>query len=263
MNIRIIVAVHKEHWAPSDDMYMPLHVGKAISDVDLGCQGDDEGDNISAKNDKYSELTALYWAWKNVDADAIGLAHYRRYLAEPGMRGGANADNAAGKILTKQSAEQILGRVDAIVARKRKYVIETMYSHYDHTHDGEHLRVTGEIIGRQCPEYADAYQAMLQRSGGHMFNLFVMKRDLFDAYCSWLFPILEELEGLVDDSQMTPFERRYVGRIGELLLDVWLDKNQVSYEELPYVQLGQVKRFKKLRSFLAAKFRHKKYEQSL
>ncbi len=263
MDIRILVAIHKKHWVPADDMYMPLHVGKAISDVDLGYPGDDEGDNISAKNNKYSELTGLYWAWKNLDADAIGMAHYRRYLAEPGKSRRVRGESAEGHILTKSTAEQIFGRVDAIVARRRKYVIETMYSHYDHTHDGEHLRLTGEIIERQCPEYLDAFKAMLERTGGHMFNLFVMKRELFDAYCAWLFPILEELEGLVDDSQMTPFERRYIGRIGELLLDVWLEKNQVSYEELPYIQLGKTKRFKKARSFLAAKFRHKKYEQSL
>ncbi len=263
MNIRIIVAIHKKHWAPADDMYLPLHVGKAISDLDLGFQGDDEGDNISAKNDKYSELTGLYWAWKNVDADAVGLAHYRRYLAEPGKHGNANEDSAKGKILTKATAERILGRVDAIVARKRKYVIETMYSHYDHTHDGEHLRLTGEIIERQCPEYLDVYKSMLDRTGGHMFNLFVMKRERFDAYCAWLFPILEELDGLVDDSQMTDFERRYIGRIVLLLLDVWIVNIDVSYEELSYIQLGKSKRFKKIRSFLAAKFRHKKYEQSL
>ena len=64
-----------------NDVYMPLQVGKALSDVDLGVQGDDEGDNISTKNPNYCELTGLYWAWKNLkDADYIGLAHYRRYF---------------------------------------------------------------------------------------------------------------------------------------------------------------------------------------
>ncbi|MCD8209107.1 MAG: DUF4422 domain-containing protein, partial [Bacteroidales bacterium] len=126
-----------------------------------------------------------------------------------------------------------------------------------------HLQLTGLIIGRQCPEYLPAYQTMLNRRNGHMFNLFVMKQEYFDAYCSWLFPILKELESLVDDSSMTSFERRYVGRVGELLLDVWLDQNQVSYEELPYLQLGRVNRIRKASSFLAAKFGHKKYEQSI
>ncbi|MCD8206833.1 MAG: DUF4422 domain-containing protein, partial [Bacteroidales bacterium] len=144
MNIKIIVAVHKKHWAPSDEMYMPLYVGKALPGENPGFPGDDTGDNISEENDKYSELTGLYWAWKNLEADATGLAHYRRFLADPDSRGG---DNSRGRILEKSSAERILGHTDVIVARRRKYVIETMYSHYDHTHDGKHLQLTGLIIG--------------------------------------------------------------------------------------------------------------------
>lgn len=103
---------------------------------------------------------------------------------------------------------------------------------------------------------------MLDRKGAHMFNMFIMKDDLFQAYCSWLFPILEELEGRIDTSQMTPYEARYVGRISELLLDVWLDQNHVSYREVPWIQLGKENWPKKIRSFLAAKFRNRKYGQS-
>jgi hypothetical protein len=50
----------------SDDIFMPVQGGKAISDIDLGIQGDDTGENISAKNPYYAELTILYWAWKNL-----------------------------------------------------------------------------------------------------------------------------------------------------------------------------------------------------
>ena len=43
---------------------------------------DDEGENISEKNDKYCELTAQFWAWKNIhDADYYGFWHYRRFMS--------------------------------------------------------------------------------------------------------------------------------------------------------------------------------------
>ena len=66
---------------PKNILFLPIQVGRAISSVDLGIQGDDTGDNISWKNRNYCELTALYWAWKNLkEVDIIGLCHYRRYF---------------------------------------------------------------------------------------------------------------------------------------------------------------------------------------
>ena len=65
---------------PNDPLYLPLQVGAEGKD-DLGYQRDNVGENISAKNPNYCELTGLYWAWKNLDADFIGLAHYRRHFS--------------------------------------------------------------------------------------------------------------------------------------------------------------------------------------
>ena len=62
-NVRILVCTHKEGPVRDDDIYMPVQVGKSASTIDLGCQGDDVGDNISGKNKTYCELTGLYWAW--------------------------------------------------------------------------------------------------------------------------------------------------------------------------------------------------------
>ena len=80
LDIKIIVAVHKEYWMPLDSVYLPLFVG-AIGKNDIHYQRDDEGENISYKNPFYCELTGLYWAWKNMEDDYIGLVHYRRYFA--------------------------------------------------------------------------------------------------------------------------------------------------------------------------------------
>ena len=79
--IKILVAVHKAGDVIHDEIYTPIHVGKANAGIDLGWMGDDTGDNISAKNQNYCELTAVYWAWKNLkDVDYVGLCHYRRFL---------------------------------------------------------------------------------------------------------------------------------------------------------------------------------------
>ena len=59
MNIKILVATHKQYWMPEDSVYMPIHVGRE-GKADIGYTGDHTGDNISSKNANYCELT--YWA---------------------------------------------------------------------------------------------------------------------------------------------------------------------------------------------------------
>ena len=87
LSVKIVVATHKKYKMPNDDMYIPLHVGaegkkdKQGNPLDLGYQKDNTGENISELNASYCELTGLYWAWKNLDADFIGLSHYRRHFS--------------------------------------------------------------------------------------------------------------------------------------------------------------------------------------
>ena len=261
MDIKVLVAVHKKFWVPDDPMYLPVQVGSALAEKELDFQRDDIGDNISAKNGKYCELTGIYWAWKNLDADYIGLVHYRRYFTNRKSFYWLKNDKRD-NILSRNQAEKLLRKVDVILPRKRNYYIETLYDHYSHTHDGKHLDMTRDIIARNCPDYLDDFDKVMQRKSAHMFNMFIMSRQRFHAYCQWVFTILGELEQIVDTSSMNTFESRYLGRISELLLDVWMEKNQIVYEEVPFVQLGKVNWLKKISSFLKAKYKNEKYKQS-
>ena len=91
VDVKIIVATHKKYRMPVDEMYLPVHVGAVGNETISGCQRDDEGENISALNPYFCELTGLYWAWKNLEADYIGLVHYRRHFLRrfcgKGLRG--------------------------------------------------------------------------------------------------------------------------------------------------------------------------------
>jgi hypothetical protein len=67
MSTKILICTHKEFNYIPDNSFLPIHVGKEISAVDLPYQVDNTGTNISSKNKNYCELTALYWAWKNLE----------------------------------------------------------------------------------------------------------------------------------------------------------------------------------------------------
>ena len=115
MNIKILVAAHKAYQMPTDPMYMPIHVGKEGKELELGYVGDNTGDNISLKNPNFCELTGIYWAWKNLEADYIGLAHYRRHFS---LKKGS--DKWA-SVLTSAQAEALLKDTDVVLPKKRNY----------------------------------------------------------------------------------------------------------------------------------------------
>ncbi len=257
MNIKIMVATHKQCEMPSDSVYLPIQVGKDLNkDKDFGYQVDNSGENISKKNPYYCELTAIYWGWKNLKSDYVGLVHYRRFL------GLTKEKEKIKGILTYEQAEKLCEKYDIILPQKRRYYIESLWSHYAHTHDISHLEKTQKIIEKKYPEYLPAFNKVMKRTWGHMFNMFIMKKEYADEYCSWLFDILFQLEKEVDLSQLPAFDARLFGRVSELLLDVWIEKKQYSYKEIKMIQLGNENWPQKIKYFLAAKFFGKKYTQS-
>lgn len=254
MNCKIIVATHKKYWMPADKMYVPVHVG-AEGKADLGYVRDDAGDNISAKNANYCELTGLYWAWKNMDADYLGLAHYRRHFCVKKAEG-----EKKDRVMTRDQLEALLKDTDVILPTPRNYYIETNYSQYVHAHHPEDLDCTRQIIAEKYPSYLAAYDASMKRTTGHRFNMFIMKQDKFDAYCQWLFDILFELENRLDISQYSKYDARVFGFVSERLLDVWLETNRITYKETPYIFMEQQNWPDKILQFLRRKFRGEKYE---
>ncbi len=257
MSVKVIVAAHVPCDTPADALYLPLHVG-AEGKQPLPFVGDNTGEHISDKNSTFCELTGLYWAWKNLPDDYVGLVHYRRYFGSPARRTGKWAQ----RVLTADEAERLLQGRDGILPAPRHYVIENLYSHYAHTCYIEPLDTARAILAEKYPAYLPAFDRLKQRSSAHMFNMFILRRDHMDAYCSWLFDILFELEKRVDASAYTPFHARFFGRVSELLLDVWLEQNPLDCVELPLVHTEHVNWFVKGMAFLAAKFMGKKYEKS-
>lgn len=241
MDLKIVVATHKSYRMPEDSAYLPLQVG-AAGKPSLGFLRDDEGENISLRNPNWCELTGLYWAWKNLKADAVGLAHYRRHFR--GARG----------IATGDELKSTLARADVVLPKKRNYFVETTYSQYVHAHHAEDLDVTRQILEERHPTCVKAFDAAMRSTKGHRFNMFVMRRPRFDAYCEWLFDVLFELERRLDISSYSAYDARVFGFVSERLLDVWLaSQDGARVIELPVVHLEPQHWPRKILSFLKRK----------
>lgn len=259
--VKLLVAAHKHVPLPTSKLYLPIHVGASNTQMELPFQKDDEGENISMLNPYFSELTAQYWGWKNLECDYIGLVHYRRYFANEKVKyqEGMNLDEV---VLDQETLLQQLKPNTVFVPKKRRYYIETMYSHYANTFMAEHLDCTRQIIGELTPEYLPSFDKIMKQTWGYMFNMYIADKQTSDQYSEWLFLILFELHQRIDSQKMTAFEARFVGRVSELLLNVWLDYQQIIVEELETLDAFQVNWIEKIGDFLKAKFFKKKYTQS-
>ena len=261
-NVKILIATHKQYFVPKDNIYLPIHVGADSNKNKTTFIDDNTGENISNKNPYFCELTGLYWAWKNLKGvDYVGLVHYRRYFTMSKKKYKTEEEKFK-HVLTTEEADKLLENNNIILPKLRKYYIENLYDHYAHTMYVEPLNLTDEIIKKDYPEYYEEFQKLHKRTSAHMFNMFIMDKQTFDNYCKWLFDILFKLETKVDESKYDSFHARLYGRVSELLLDVYINTNQIKYKEVNVIDMQKINWWKKGISFLNAKFFGKKYDAS-
>lgn len=255
MDIKILVATHKKYKMPKEEIYIPLHVGRE-GKQDLGYVGDNTGENISDKNTNYCELTGLYWAYKNLKCDYIGLCHYRRYFSNKSfIKRIGNAEEKFSLLLNKEEIEDLLKEYDIVLPKKRNYYIETINSHYENAHHIKDLKKVEEIIKKYHPDYVNSFNQVMSGTKLHLYNMFIMSKDDFDSYCKWLFDILFRLEKEIDITDYDNYQSRVFGFLSERLFNVWINKSALKSKEVPIINMEKVDWVKKSIGFLKRKWK--------
>lgn len=262
--ICLLVAYHKD--SPtlnvSKKYFVPIHVGKSNSSLELSIQGDHTGENISSKNSNYCELTALFWAWKNVDSDFYGLMHYRRFFC---LRDDSNFFGKQKiklkKLLSSQhdfddpktigSFENIENRFEALnnffqksvtnntvfVSEKHKFSNKGIKSQYARFHDIKDWEIVSDIVIKKYPEHRILWECFENQKWMYPFNMFVMSKNIFSTYAEWVFDILGEVE-----NNKAVGKSRVCGFISERLFNFYLlilqqDNPNVKITELNIVKI--------------------------
>lgn len=247
--IKILVCCHKPSPVPSQDWFLPIQVGAALSKQDLGFQKDnlangDPCENISEKNPNYCELTALYWAWKNIrkiypEIEYIGLNHYRRYFAFDEHRatgcGIVKDINELGNYnLDKKKIERWLAQGKIIIPPKAS-LKTSLASAYEHAHVSVDLRHLHEVIKELSPEFLDDFNNLfICTNFFYDCNMFIMPIGEFEKYCEWLFKILFEVEKKVSIENYDSYQKRIFGFMSERLFTLWILHNRYKTESLNY-----------------------------
>lgn len=189
---------------------IPIQVGAALCKERTASLLDCSGENISQKNGNYSELTALYWIWKNrlifpssEGEEYYGLAHYRRML-----------DFTEDDVLRLRD-----NKVDVVLPYPMPYE-PNMEAHHNRYLKQKDWKAVRKAVAELQPEYAEAFPKVLGQRFLYNYNLILARKEILKDYCEWLFPILERVEEL---SVPKGEERsdRYIGYIGETLATLY------------------------------------------
>jgi hypothetical protein len=191
-----------------------IQAGSGLTDSRIeGCNiFDNTGDNISDKNRKMCELTAMYWIWKNAKEDVVGIEHYRRRFILPD--GWENVIRS--------------GAVDVILPVPL-FVNPNVRENYCGRHTSFTWDAMMEVLSEMYPEYVEEAKQVFEKSGCYCpCNMLIARKEIFDEMCSWLFPILftvMERCGIIDDK----YQNRYPGFLAERLITLFFHFNESRY----------------------------------
>lgn len=249
-DIKIFVTYKEKHKVLKSDIITPIQTGRAIADeVFEDMIGDDTGDNISAENPKYNELSAQYWVWKHYEEignpDYVGFMHYRRHflfnnkyntLLNGEWLKGSNIykiqqidddyikQNLASNVIKNSNYKKydciVLKPYD--VTKLNSKDIRTQYIEKVPEQHPENFDLFIKVVREMLPEYEEEISAIETGSVQYLCNMFIMKKDLFFQYSKFLFTVLERVRKLIDATYYTEQEIRFLGYMGEFLLSIFV-----------------------------------------
>lgn len=193
---------------------------------------DNTKDNISNLNIFYSELTALYWIWKNDRSSIVGLEHYRRFFIEK------NYNFYSYKALSGKKIFNHLRKYDLIVPKPIKSS-NSLYKNYYNSHHIADLEKVIKFLSKDFNEYKLILGFFKNTRLFYPANMFIAHRKIFEEYASWLFNILfnidlKESELLIRDK----YQQRVFGFLSERLFTYYLLNNNLKIKRLSIVDFS-------------------------
>ena len=188
----------------------PIQVGASLTDRKICQLCDDQGDNISERNQIYSEVTAIYWMWKHAPScDYIGLFHYRRHID-----------------ITDEDVSK-LKDIDVLVTLPT-FVPENIGKMFPRFVPEMDLIQLFKAIKTVAPEYYKAARLFFEARFYPPCNLFIMKREVFNRYAKFLFAVTFRIEDYYRKRNIFRSDR-YMGYLVECLMGIFLMHNKDHY----------------------------------
>lgn len=167
---------------------------------------DDFADSISERNQRYSEMTAMYWIGMHIQSDYVGIAHYRRRFL----------------LSDKQLADYMDKGFDIITTNSYPLpeIVSDNYRISYYTTDWELFL---DILNEFHPEDVALSEKVFAKDTIHPCNMNIFSASAYREYCEWAFPMLDAFYNRSPWKTDT-YQRRDVGFIGERLSSLFVEK---------------------------------------
>jgi hypothetical protein len=258
-NTLILVCCHNKQNILETKNIKPILVGAEISKLDIYPYKDNIGDdNISIRNPNYNELTAMYWAWKNLSADItnIGFFHYRRYLSLRNTIAPAKFLTNARILMeyvfgySQNLIEKLSQEFDIILPLKQKPTLINkgvaknlnMGEHFVRAHSQKVVDEVRNIILEKMPEYKTALEVSLNEKSCYFKNIFIMKKEYFNNYMTFMFNVLFEFEARNKNNEIAS-QARINGFIAERLINIYVNKLIAENKNIKLTEFKILRRF--------------------
>lgn len=262
-DIKIFIANrHDQNYEKIENpLFHYVTCGSIYDNTNTTSFNDCDGDNISKKHLLFRSITVQYWAWKNCNADYFGFFQYRRFLSFTTKHYEYNEYNYIAQqyidaktsskyqLLNEEKISDYIKEYDIITSEPmctKKLGIKTVKEYCEKReaiYSTTNYLFIEELLSLKYPQYLPAYHSYMNDNKRYLYNIFIMKNELFQKYSEWLFDILFELEKKIDFTNYSYQQLKIFATLSEDLFGIFF--KQLEQEKKYKIQQLQLVEFKK------------------
>ena len=186
-----------------------------------------KGDNIDFLNPWYCELTGLYYLWKHVHDDIVGLEHYRTCFWKDGQP------------IDERQIREELAKGDIICGGYSYPAPWCKTCCYDELN--YHTKTVPQflsILKNKDKGFAEYFKKFLKGKRLWACNLFIGPKNIFDKWMEFFFDVIVDFEQICPIGPKTNTLRRE-GYFAEFAFGAWLEYKGYKIVDTPILKLNK------------------------
>jgi hypothetical protein len=218
----LFISAYEDFSSPVSNEAYKIIVGNEKLEINTNLQIIECGNPVDILDDKFYEgfymLRNLVMNGYNF-AEYVGLCHHNKYFSF--------LDNIP-------DLDEEFKKCDAILVKPIKLDM-SIYDQYKKCYDTDDLDIVGKIIRERYPLYYNIYTNLVENDMMFPYNMFIMKKDGFLDYISFVGDIMDEYINEIGED----IQHRIGGHLIEILTNIFIFKiiNNVNMYDIEEISI--------------------------